>query len=606
MRLSVRWIIVPSFAMSIVGATLAQAAPTTAASGPDAKVASCPAESVDELNRRPVYQAYKTLVVTDVESALRKAYLNALFTQWHLETMNKVKCESQRDADAAKKEALADYRDKANNQAVTQKAVAAIDRARLMSSMQSLAEGANDNAVEQFLLLRSAAFDPKRAEEASKLAALVPTYPVPTPLGDVDADKVLGDVAKAQETAAKAQSVAKDIQALSDAASKSALVMKGGAAGAPDEQTRSEARAAAARNALSTGQDAVSAIRLAKDAQGAGDAAVNLALRALGKTNNDLAQQDLASAQGVQAQLKFDKERLDYVRTDALLKKLGIQASQETTLSVAQQREYVTYLSVVANNPDAQALLGSSGVKLTANSGQSNATLKLSVEKVLGLEQRLFDVTVTAPTTKDRTFIDNSIDGLAGGITLQVTGSKYYLLPDAKLSHFGIVGAGAKIGHETHTYVDVTDFSETKDITKTPSSYFLYAGYAPVTMKSLLLGKFEYQNAFKDAKSATQCPVQASGPVTCQSGPIGGPSQIHKRIWSLEWRQAWDSVAIGASLSRDTVGRQTKLDIPIYFLNGSDGKGGTPLTGGIDLSWDTKNHAMFGLFIGTPFTVLDY
>ena len=141
----------------------------------------------------------------------------------------------------------------------------------------------------------------------------------------------------------------------------------------------------------------VAANRLAKDAQGAGDAAVNLALRALGKSDGDLAKQDLAAAQGAEAQLKFGKDRFDYVRTDALFKKRGIQASQEKTLSVAKQHEYVTYLSVVANYPDAQALLDSPGVNLNASSGDSNATLKLSVEKVSGLEQRQFE-----PVTSSR------------------------------------------------------------------------------------------------------------------------------------------------------------------------------------------------------------
>lgn len=532
-----------------------------------------------------------------IKTALQRAYLNTVFTRWEVDYVARQECLAKGAATLAKKAALDDFARSGGDAGAATEALVKLDAARVLLARKTVAESANDSAIEQFLLLKRADSDPDRHAEAKKLAVQVPSYPEIVDADALDRTKAFAEVAKARGTADKAQGLAKEVKTYADDSSKTVLASK----------ASEEDRAKAAQDAWVVGTNVDPANRLAKDAQNVSDVTVDLALRAMKSPNDAGAKVDLATAQSLSAQLNYDKSRLDYIRADALLKKLGIHASEEETLSVAKQRGYVTYLTVVANNPDAQALLGSPGVKLNASSGASTATLKLSAEKVLGLQERLIDVTISAPTTKDRTFIDNSLDGLAGGATLQVTGSQYYLLSlGGAHSKFGILGGGAKIGQETHTYVDVSDFSKTKDTTKAPSSYLAYAGIAPVDMKSLMLAKFEYQNAFKDAKSATECPVQATGPVICQSGAIGLPSQIHKRIWSVEWRQAWESVAVGATLSRDTAGRQTKFDLPVYFLTGTSDKGTTPLTGGIDFSYDTKNHAMFGLFIGAPFSVLDY
>ena len=248
-------------------------------------------------------------------------------------------------------------------------------------------------------------------------------------------------------------------------------------------------------------------------------------------------------------------------------------------------------------------------MKLSANSSSATATLKLSMDQLFGSDERLYDLTLSAPTAKSgTTSLDNTSDGLAGGISAQLTRTKYFLLPPGdKPTYFGIVGAGGKIGHQTHTYVDVSDLSKTHDVTKTPSSYLAYAGVAPVSMKWLVLAKFEYQDAFKDSKtSETKCPAQATGPVTCQSGPIGAPTKNNGQVWSLEARKAWESVAVGASLARNTGTKVTTFDLPLYLVSGNDGKGGTALTGGLDFAWDTQRHAVFGLFIGSAFSVLDY
>ena len=608
MRINLLKLVLGSFLIAFANFAQAQVAPPAEASGPPDQEGWC-AKGPDFAAREIKFKEYDALPAQGVDAALQRAYLNIALTRWEVDYIARQECLAKNAADLAKKAALDDFGGSRSDINAANKALAAIDAAKSIHTRKALADSANESAIEQFLLLKSAHDDPHRQDEAKKLAVQIPIYPRPVDGSKLDMEKALAAIAAGQNTADKAEGLAKEVKTYADDAVKAVLGAKAKGDGTAKNDTAAQERSKNAQDAWDVSANVDVASRLANDAKSVNDVAVDLALRAMKNPDphSPAAKADLATAQDLAAQLSADKTRLDYLRTDALLKKLGIHATEDETLSVAKQRDYVSYLSVVADNPDAQALLGAPGVKLLANSGESTATLKLSAAKVMGLQERLIDVTISAPTTKSQTFIAKSLDGLAGGTTLQLTGSQYYLLwPGGNNSKFGILGGGAKVGHETHTYVDVSDFSETKDVTKTPSSFLAYAGMAPVNMKSLVLAKFEYQNAFKDGKSATECPAQATGPVVCQSGAIGLPTQIHKRIWSLEWRQAWSSVAVGATLSRDTAGRQTKVDVPVYFLTGSSDKGSTPLTGGLDFSWDTKNHAMFGLFIGAPFSVLDY
>ena len=66
-------------------------------------------------------------------------------------------------------------------------------------------------------------------------------------------------------------------------------------------------------------------------------------------------------------------------------------------------------------------------------------------------------------------------------------------------------------------------------------------------------------------------------------------------------------LAMTATASQAQVPRGTTLSHPRRHSNAPDhGVDGAPLTGGINFSWDTKNHGSVGLFIGSQFFVLDY
>jgi hypothetical protein len=564
----------------------------------------------------------------DLDLALRQAYFNTILAGADLAIQKYGSDVAQQAATECKKVMLADYgnhRPTTDSAQLAKLTSAAIDRARLLSSELALAQQVSDEAESQFIELRITMIE-GRSEDAKKLAALVPAYPMKAVVeapkspeaatsasevaakakAEMERGEALKAIASASDVATKAEALAKDAQSQADAAAARVLAVDKN--GKPKIAPDAPRRASDADRAHKIAQDADIAQRLAKEARDASDFAIAQGLRAESKGDRSLYAQDMATANASTAQLNALSARIDHYRSDALLARLGLDAaSDEQKLSVAQQREYVTFLSVLDENPDAQALLGAPGVTLKADSGDTDATLKLSMDRVVGLQTRLVDLTLTAPVTKNRTSYVDTVDGLAKGFTAKLTGTSYWLMPPtSKPTFFGILGAGARVGHENHTYVDVDDLSKTVDVSRTPSSAFAFAGLAPVTMKWLLLGKFEFQRAYTDADDGTRCPGAASGVVTCQTGPIGAPTLAHKRIWSFEARKAWDKYAIGALVSRDLAARQTKVDVPIYLLTGTDDKGGSPLTGGIDLGWDTKNHATFGIFVGTSFSVADY
>ena len=183
MRFDSRGLVAGPVALAIASYANGQAAPVPVAAPALASASACPAAEVDELAEHKTIEDYKKLDAQDRNGALKKAYFNTAFTRWELSYLNKAKCEIQHEADEAKKVALGDFETGGNSPEVTRKALEAIDRARLMSTRQSLPARASDSAIKQFLLLRRAAADLNQVKEAAQLALLRPAYPAPVPTG---------------------------------------------------------------------------------------------------------------------------------------------------------------------------------------------------------------------------------------------------------------------------------------------------------------------------------------------------------------------------------------------------------------------------------------
>lgn len=607
-------------AVAIIASALAVARPAAAAPAANqAGITSCPSAEATWQRKLKAEKEYVKLDPTDV---LHKAYLNIQLAQVHVELLARQECLAEKATEAVTAKVLEDYEASFSKQAPQppspEAARQAIDNAAMLertSAQLALAKSAHKFLREQFLRLKLKVDEARQAgpaaaasldDEVKALSKLVPTYPTPVTLDDIKKADVYLAASGSAGTATKANELAKNARRYADEAK--AAVLTATLALADGTVTPAD-RVEAARRALSAAESAADAERLAKDAQSASQVAGALTLRAQSRTTESLEKQDLASVRAMMVQLESDKQRVEYARTESLLNKLNIKATVEQKISVAKEREdYIELMTVVANNPDAQAIIGSPGIKLTAESGESNATLKLSLDRLFGGTQRTFDLTLTAPATKNRTSLANTLDGLSGGFSAQLTATSYSLLELRKDKHyFGLLGVGGRIGRQTLTYVDESDLSAPRDVTRKPASVLAYAGLAPVSMKWLTLAKFEYQKAYKEGDAVTECPAALSGPVRCLTGPLGLPSLVHKRIWSLEFRKAWDAVAVGALVSRDTIARKTRVDVPVYFLTGPEKDGATPaLTGGINFSWDADKHGSIGLFIGSPFEVKNF
>ena len=130
-------------------------------------------------------------------------------------------------------------------------------------------------------------------------------------------------------------------------------------------------------------------------------------------------------------------------------------------------------------------------------------------------------------------------------------------------------------------------------------SFFPFPGGA-LTLSS------EYQRAFKADKSQIICPVVAAATVRCTEGSFAPPIREQAAINRVELRVRGGSGqgllahwAIAPSVSHDAISDEVAIDVPLYLVPDKEGE----LIGGLRFGWTTREKAVFGVFVGTRFSL---
>jgi hypothetical protein len=165
-------------------------------------------------------------------------------------------------------------------------------------------------------------------------------------------------------------------------------------------------------------------------------------------------------------------------------------------------------------------------------------------------------------------------------------------------------GCTAKVGQQKYTFLQPTTLAD-GDVQKIPYGAGLFFGIIPSNKSGLITLGFEYQNAYKDAKSKSfALPVTGGGPQEVKAGPLGEPEQDDKRILSIEFRRLLrlpgmeKPSGITLKTSYDVKSYDFSARLPLYFVRDSKSK----LTGGVELGWRKSTHRVtFGVIVGGAF-----
>jgi len=248
---------------------------------------------------------------------------------------------------------------------------------------------------------------------------------------------------------------------------------------------------------------------------------------------------------------------------------------------------------------------GTTGAQLTANKDGGNATIKISQspqDKQLG---KLFELSLSSPLSKTTDVTEPaSLDGLANAATVGVTWGRYrpWNREHLDTTAFYVYGGGLKAGYQKFDYFDATSLAKSH-ASRSPASASIFFGSTTSGRGNVLvLGKFEYQDSYKDADSKVLCPA-GTPPTACVSGPIGTPKNTKKRIWSLEGRYTSANYELSPVLSYDGASKVKGLEVPVYFIGGPpDGDKPIPFNAGVSFGWRSDSHGSVSLFVGSPFS----
>jgi len=342
------------------------------------------------------------------------------------------------------------------------------------------------------------------------------------------------------------------------------------------------------------------------------------------------------------------------VKDPSTIPKSGAQSLDQNLVNVgaSSMKNSVSH----ANGIEISSEQGSSSVTLKISGSLTESTLPTNQSQAARGSASAWSVTVQAPLSKgDDSTTLGTLDGLASGTTVEfkVTNlvavgfrppnakallafcntvlakalrdskdvnkpasvecaseqvEKYVKDPAALQDFYDLIaspnfyfftwGLGAKGGYQDFTYYSSPDLSKVTD-RKSVWSGQVFGSYS-VGDKSLAVGSFQVQQAYKDATSKVLCPAMPSGagPISCISGPVGVPADKKQELLTLEFRQAVSKdLAVSVSGTRDFKNKVSGVQVPIYLV--SDGKS---LTGGIRFDWSSDTHkTTAGIFIGQPF-----
>lgn len=411
-------------------------------------------------------------------------------------------------------------------------------------------------------------------------------------------NQLVGAAAKAQEAVVAARAKAADAYAVSDAAAAKALAAK-----AADDAT---ARGRELRTAVKTGiQSAVAARDAVSDAQQAANVLVSSAVELAECKEQDAAcirgkSVDRLSAALAQTQLRSELARAD--EQSGLVKESSWAAEAAiSNARMADRRKSVAFARMLDTYPDARSLVGdASGGQINAARGESSATIKYSMGKTQLLGSRQHSITLTTPL---------GADGFAR-TPQSLAYSTYWLqgidsdkrTPIVDLLWVG--GLSPKLSYSESTYYDKARFGETISTRQRAWSLTGFIGYYRMRGDNpdVHLLELELKRDSKEADAEFRCAVPASASdssVTCLQGAFGPPEKAYSRVYRYQWRTELAKVAWSPTLSYDDGKKETRFEMPIYFIR-PEGKD-QPFNAGIKLDWRSKSPDRIGIFVGTNF-----
>lgn len=300
----------------------------------------------------------------------------------------------------------------------------------------------------------------------------------------------------------------------------------------------------------------------------------------------------------------------------------------------AASRRLNLQLGGIALGAPARAAPAAGGFDVTANAGDSTASLSFVRIRSFPKDDRFVSLAVTLSTPLSEAGDTElaSLSGFANSTTLEFKFSNVTTVgrqrvtkaaidafcgvgveepecrrkrPDyndlfwATNSHAWIWGAAGKVGHEEFGYRDPATLVERSE-TQTPWSASAFLAYYPRKPNLLATLAYEHQEAWEAADTRTACPAGAA-PVVCVTGPLGPPTKSKKDLFSLELRRKFADFALAPIATYDAKDDVWGVEVPVYLLLNSDGA----LSGGVKFGWRSDDDDFrFGVFISQPFQVL--
>jgi hypothetical protein len=337
----------------------------------------------------------------------------------------------------------------------------------------------------------------------------------------------------------------------------------------------------------------------------------NVRLNESGKANHAVSFEDLRDARAAELQPRFQtlRDQVQEVRPRSLNGPAG------NPLDDMKDAAFATAApEVLVGNSNSKTIGGQTSGQITAMKDGGNATLKFAPKNVNQLQGVQSNITISTPLSKDSDAATKiaTLDGLADATTIAFTYARLWpidkstVLNDHVASQSYLWGVTGRVGVQSLSYDDQTTLAKhTSD--KKPASGSLFAGRTfGDELDYMLIAKFTFQDAYKNAKTGVLCPLPSVAPTKCVNDPIGTPVHNLGRIVSLEGRHVAGEYDIQPVISYDTATHVRALDVPIYLVGGASTDGSpVPFNAGIDVGWRSDTHGTVGIFIGAPFSFWD-
>jgi hypothetical protein len=302
-----------------------------------------------------------------------------------------------------------------------------------------------------------------------------------------------------------------------------------------------------------------------------------------------------------------------------------------------------------------------SGFELNVGTDAQRASLRLGRERSLRLEQgvAVFDtiaLTVSAPLSKPDTGLTNlaTLDGFTRSSELALTYSRWNVggiqnpsrmspermaqrneicalagIKDGEPCDLSAVEAGLikvgqehyypayralfwdvanttrwtygstfRVGHEVYDYFGPA-LTKTSD-TQVPWGLKTFLGFMPRGTDAFIALGAEWQRSYQAAPQQTACPNSASAILNCVTGSLAAPRSRTKHLLTAEARGEFAGLGMALKITHDLKNDESGIDLPIYLFRNDGGQ----FSGGVRAGWTSTDDFSFGVFVGTPLTII--